>query len=234
MAGNMENKAGAHFKAAKEKFHKRDVEGAIQELDQAIQINPENLEYILLRGDYLFRLDKYQLACNDFTKVIERSDDIDDLEIAYGWRAHCYEGLGRVDEALSDVDWQIEHGFIHTSTYGWRASLEMKAGSAENAIRSLTLAHQMAPDAEDFLLKRAHAYYAAKRYSESLDDLNQLLTFKERLFPTYLAAVYYWRAKIYYRFGMMTEALADLNEDMRLSGKDAFTNILDCIKMLEQ
>ena len=54
MVGNMENKAGSHFKDAKEKFHKRDVEGAIQELNQAIQIDPKNLEYILLRGDYLF------------------------------------------------------------------------------------------------------------------------------------------------------------------------------------
>lgn len=229
----MENKAEFHFKTAKEKFNKRDVESAIQELNQAIQIDPDNFEYILLRGDYLFRLDKHQLACDDFTKVIERSDDMDDLEFAYGWRAHCYEYLGKVDKAIADVDWQIEHGFILPSTYAWRASLKMKIGATEDAINSLTQAHESSPDAEDFLLKRAHAYYAAKRYSEALDDLNQILTFKDRLFPTYLAAVYYWRAKIYYRFGMMTEALADLNEDMRLSGKDTFTTILDCIKLLE-
>jgi tetratricopeptide (TPR) repeat protein len=211
----------------------RDVEGAIQELDSAIQYDPESIEYILLRGDYLFRFDKHQLACDDFTKVIERSDDIDDLEFAYGWRAHCYEYLGKVDKAIADVDWQIVHGFIHDSTYAWRASLKMKIGDIEDAISNLTTAHQMAPDAEDYLLKRAHAYYASKRYSEALNDLNQILTFKERLFHKYLAAVFLWRAKTHYRLGMMTEALADLNEYMRLNGKNTFTNISDCLQLLE-
>jgi len=209
------------------------VEGAIQELDSAIQYDPENLEYILLRRDYLFRFDKYQLACDDFTRVIECSDDIDDLEFAYGWRAHCYEYLGKVDEAIADVDWQIEHGFVSDTNLAWRASLKVKVGDIEGAITSLTLAHQIAPDAEDYLLKRAHAYYAAKRYSEALDDLNQILTFKERLFHKYLAAVYFWRAKTNYRLGMMTEALADLNEDMRLNGKDTFATISDCLHLLE-
>ena len=67
---NMESKADIHFKTAKEKFRKRDVEGAIRELDQAIQYDPMNIEYVLLRGDYLFRLDKHMLSCEDFTKVI--------------------------------------------------------------------------------------------------------------------------------------------------------------------
>ena len=150
----MENNAGIHFKIAKEKFHKRDVEGAIQELNDAIELDPENLEYILLRGDYLFRLDKHHLSCEDFTKVIKNSDDINDLETAYGWRAHCYEYLGKVNEAIADVDWQIEHGFIHESTYAWHASLKTKVGDIEGAINSLTLAHQMRLDVEDFLLKR--------------------------------------------------------------------------------
>ncbi len=230
----MENKADYHFKAAKEKFYKRDVEGAIQELNQAVEIDPENLEYILLRGDYLFCFDKHQLACDDFTKVIEFSGDIDDLEIAYGWRAHCYEYLDKVDEAIADVDWQIEHGFVTSTKLAWRASLKIKVGATEDAISSLTLAHQIDPDAEDYLLKRAHAYYATKKYAEALDDLNQILTFKERLFHTYLAAVYLWRAKTHYRLGMLTEALADLNEDMRMSDKDTFTNISDCIELLEK
>ncbi len=229
----MENKAESHFKAAKEKFHKRDVEDAIQELDQAIQIDPENLEYILLRGDYLFRLDKYRLACDDFTKVIERSNDIDDLEVAYGWRAHCYRGLRKFRETIGDLDWQIEHGFVTANKLAWRAELKTEIGYLEGAISDYSAAHQMAADAEDFLLKRAHTYYAAKRYSEALDDLNQILTFKERLFHTYLAAVYLWRGKTHYRLGMMTEALSDFNEDMRLSGKDTFTDISDCIEILE-
>ncbi len=233
MVGNMENTASSHFKVAKEKFHNRDVEGAIQELDQAIQIEPDNLEITLLRADYLFRLDKYQLACDDFTKVIECSDDIDDLELAYSWRAHCYRGLRKFRETIEDLDWQIDHGFVTANKLAWRAELKTEIGYFEGAIRDYSAAHQIAPDAEDLLLGRAHAYYATKRYSEALNDLNQILTFKERLFHTYLATIYYWRAKIYYRFGMMTEALADLNEDMRLSRKDTFTNILDCIKLLE-
>ena len=122
----MENKAEIYFKTGKEKFHNRDVEGAIQELYDAVQDDPENIAYILLRGDYLFRLDKCQLASEDFTKVIERSCDIDDLEIAYAWRAHCMEGLGKVNEAITDVDWQIEHGFVTANKFAWHASLKMK------------------------------------------------------------------------------------------------------------
>src|SRR5690349_18371642 len=122
----MENEAEKHFKTAKEKFRSRDVEGAIQELNKAIQIDPNNIEYILLRGDYLFRLDNYKLALDDFTIVIEHSQDLDDLETAYGWRAHCYRGLRKFPETIADLDWQIEHGFETANKYAWRADLKME------------------------------------------------------------------------------------------------------------
>lgn len=229
----MAQEADTYVQKAKEKFRDSDVEGAIQELNHAISLEPDNIEYHLLRGDYLYRLDKHQLALEDFTKVIDSTEDKNDLEIAYSKLAHCHRGLRQFHETILDLDWLIEHGFATANKYAWRAELKTELGYLEDAINDYTVAHQMAPEAEDFLLGRAHTNYAAKQYNESLNDLNEMLSSKKQFSPMYLAAIYYWRAKVHYKLGVMSEALSDFNENMRLSGKEIVSNISDCVQILD-
>ncbi len=215
----MKQDAEYYFKQSRAKWYNRDnwdVQGSLADLDRAIQLDPENLEYRRIRGDLRHFSDKHQEAIEDLTKIIETSKDMDELAAAYSKRASSHEHLGRIDELLEDLDWLIEHGFDSGDRYSWRGFHRLQSGDTEGAIRDFTAAHRLMPENYDALLQRAQAFYKAKNYPEAIKDLDRILAEKEKQNPLHLAVVYYWRAKARYKLDLSDDALNDFNEAMRL------------------
>jgi len=67
-----------YFQQALEKLRNRHP-GALADLEQAIQLDPENPRYYLECGSLRFKLDEFQAAFEDFSRVILFSQDLDIL-----------------------------------------------------------------------------------------------------------------------------------------------------------
>src|SRR5258708_39716277 len=92
-----------YFEQAKRKLRNGDTKASLHDLDEAVKHDPDNYEYYLARADQRFRLDYYEAAIEDFTKIIENSQDLEDLRVAHSYRALCYESLGHTNELLADM-----------------------------------------------------------------------------------------------------------------------------------
>jgi tetratricopeptide (TPR) repeat protein len=215
----MQQEADFFFKRSDERFRNDDIEGGTADLDQAIFLSPDNLQYLWQRALWRYQTDAYEAAVQDFNRIITLTSHIEDLESAYSTRALCYERLGRVQDLIADLDWLIDHGFGSDTTYSWRGDHLYQLGQYEAAIRDFTEAHLLSPDSEDFVLQRAHANFQAKHYEAALQDFTRVLESAEH-HPNYLRAIYHWRGMTYFNLGREAEALEDFHQEMRLRGAE--------------
>ena len=223
----MKQTASEYYQNALEKFRRGDLTGAIANLDRVIDLNPDSLAYYLERGDWKYRLDDLPSAIQDFDRVISSSQDKDDLREAHSKRAICLNELkGDSLELLPDLDWLIEHGFGTGNIYSWRGTVKLNWGQPEAAIADFTQAHRLEA-IPMYLLKRAHAYYAAHQYDSAIQDLTRIIDSKHGWPSTLISVVHYWRAKAYYKTGLDKEALDDLNQQLRLEGRGPVPTIED-------
>jgi tetratricopeptide (TPR) repeat protein len=213
----MQQEADFFFKRSDERFRNDDIAGGTADLDQAIILSPDNLQYLWQRALWRYQTDAYEAAIADFNKIIGLTVHVEDLESAYSTRALCYERLGKYEALIKDLDWLIEHGFGTETTYSWRGDHKYQLGYFEDAVRDFTEAHLLAPDSDDFLLQRAHANYQARRYEDALRDFTQVMTAAEH-HPNYLVAIYHWRGMTYFNLSLEVEALEDFHQEMRLRG----------------
>jgi tetratricopeptide (TPR) repeat protein len=211
----MTQDAAYYAKRSSERFESGDIEGGDADLNRAIELDPDNVEYRWERGRFRYNAEEYALMVEDISKIVEVSSDLDDLQEAYILLSIAYDALGQDQELIAALDWRINHGG-DASCYDWRANLRLKAGDSEGAIDDLTKALEMAPGNTTFQLQRARAYYFAKRYEAAIADLTQIFDSDESA-PRFLAIVYSWRGRAYYHLGEYDKALADFNKDMVLS-----------------
>ena len=85
--------------SARIKVEKGDYQGAIADLTQALQLNPNNLEAYYLRANAYYHLENYQGAIADFTQAITLNPD---YVGAYTGRGIAYLNLGDKPKALED------------------------------------------------------------------------------------------------------------------------------------
>lgn len=75
-----------------------DKDAALVAANQALDRFPDQRELLFLKGDVMVALGRCEEAANCFTRIIE----IDPDAHVYAQRAHCYDMLGRAEEAEAD------------------------------------------------------------------------------------------------------------------------------------
>ncbi|GIK67201.1 MAG: hypothetical protein BroJett018_49950 [Chloroflexota bacterium] len=214
-----------YFERSEERLKNGQIGGGLADLDYAIRLDPNFLEGYRRRAEFRYDGKEYQLAIEDLTKIIELSDDIDEIADCRKKRAICYEHVGLYWELVKDLDWLIENGFGTVTRYDWRGLHKFRAGDFEAAIRDFSEAYKMSPDISTYLLQRGYSYYYAHRYEEAIQDFNTILESYES-HPLFLRAVYIWRGRTYFKMGEHDKALKDFNEELRLIGNEPFSSAL--------
>ena len=79
----------------------RQYANTIQELDKAIQLDPDDAEAYFNRGVAYGELGQYQTAINDYTKAIQLDTD---NALAYANRGYSYRKLGQHERGGADQD----------------------------------------------------------------------------------------------------------------------------------
>jgi tetratricopeptide (TPR) repeat protein len=248
--GGTERDAAYYHQRAQVRFRYHDFDGGFADLDEAIRLDPTNPEFYWSRAlcryqravwDSSIPMDietilsrqqrNLELAEADFARMIALSSDAEQQAEAYRKRLSCHRYLGQFENAITDANWLIEHGFGDGTTYEWRGICRRKLGHLEEAIHDLTIAVQSLPDYYP-RYERARAYYQARQYRQAIQDLTEILSSHD-VHQHDLGLMYQWRAFAYYRLGEFENSFHDFNQVQQLHGQPPFPDVASYVQSIQ-
>ncbi len=140
------DRADAHFQAGVELESQGQVEEAIAQYDEALQINPANADYYFRRGGSYGRLGQYDKALEDLSEAIR----LDSGHVgAYSTRGITYFLLGEHQKAIDDYNQAIERLPEIGEFYVNRAKAHTRLGDDEAAARDVDKAVELGFDEDE-------------------------------------------------------------------------------------
>ncbi len=125
------------------KLRNGDYEGAIADFNLAIDLEPRNSRYYLLRGNAKKLNRDYAGAIADYTRAIELEREYKD--VMFTTRAGARELTGDLDGAIADYSRAIEIDPKFGGTYKLRGFARQKKGDLAGAAADFAQAERLAP-----------------------------------------------------------------------------------------
>ncbi|MEH1924174.1 tetratricopeptide repeat protein [Nostoc sp.] len=224
---------------------------ALEDFTEAINLAPEEVEYLTVRGMTYCQMQRYPEALQDFNRVIE-------LNPNYQWaianRGVTYRLMYRYDEALQDCNRAIELDPNDQWALAHRGVTYCYMQRYPESLRDLDHAIKLDPNYQWAIASRGDTYRYMQRYNEALQDFNRAIEldanfqwapatgfrgFIYRQMQRYSEAPqdldraivanpnYQWvlarRGDTYRQMQRYTEALQDLNRAIELDPKDSWS-----------
>ena len=182
------------FEKGVTKYEAHDFEGAIIELNKAIEMNPESANAYMARGAARASMKNIHAAIDDFSKAIEISPEHCEL---YKNRGRAYMQLAtnevskrneHIKNAVEDLNKAIT--IIPDDPMVWYfrgfAKARCKDYSQYQAIDDLSEAIALKPDYADAMLERATCLLQEQNFDAALKDFNNAFEIKEGSAISYL------------------------------------------------
>jgi len=224
------------------------TDAALEAASKALQLDPALLNGLILRGGLYQQTGAYEAGIADFTRLLQiiendtsTDDDVsmepksqieyerhmpkrDQMDMARICRINCNAALGRIEDALRDIEVFLETGdtIMQAYAHGFLGDQHMEKGQLEAAIQEYERAVQLSPAEHEYRLKRVDACIAQKKFSEAMPDLAFLASREqepksaiERLSSILerepdLALARKWRGFAYFELGQAAHAVEDL------------------------
>ncbi len=176
---------------------------AVETFSKAIDLGSHETGLYVGRAEALYKLHQYEEALRDISKALN-----DKPYHVYGYmvRAAIYsDGLGKAQEAVSDLTTAIRINPGNPAAYYMRGALFLRMGQLDAALQDVSKAILLGgPDG--LVEKRALILEKLGRYSEAIEDLTFLLNNKPQD-----AEILSQRGWCYLCLGDMDNALADFD-----------------------
>lgn len=189
------------------RIRKGDLKGAIQEFDQALQINPQFAEAYYRRGGVRFDLGDRQGAIIDYTQALQLKPDSAE---AYFGRGLTRLALGELEGALEDANQALHYAPNHAAACNLRGTAYQRLGKVPEAIASLKQAAQLYLEQKD-----------VTNCQRCLDRIKQLQTTSVRPVPLIQIAEFFQQAVQKFHQGDYRRALEDFNWLIQVDARDA-------------
>jgi tetratricopeptide (TPR) repeat protein len=157
-----------------DKFKGEDYEGCIDDLSQAIDLNPEDGVWILykLRGDAKFRLGQNEAALLDYSEVIRLEPN---NSMGYLARSLIHLQNESYDQAIADFDSVLDRHLEldeddKFASYIRRGYAKLHMDLFTEAILDLSQAIMLRPEDPDAYYYRAEAYKELHEYKSAISD----------------------------------------------------------------
>ncbi len=198
-SNNYYGKAGKFVESAKRKNAEGDLQGALEDLNRALELEPENIELYCFRGDLKIKMGDRSAGFKDFEKAMEIEPDSPKVHFA---RAMAYtlgndgkfwsEGAD-FDAAIGDYSRLIELLPDNPLPYYYRGMCRISSPNYPDtyAIDDFNKVLDINPNFVDALTNRGIAKYNLGNYPGAYADLHQAIEIE----PRYDVA-YFWRAKV--------------------------------------
>jgi len=188
-------------------------EEAIARLDKILEIQPNYLDALLLKGNLLSdALNRYDEAIACFSGLIQKWPDCAD---AYAARGLARARTNDLHEAIEDFNRALKINPRLASALACRGACYGNHGEHRKALADLTEAIRLDPSMAIAYVWRGNSYRALDDYTKALADYDEAIRRNPKLDYAYAA-----RGRFYQSRRKLDEALADLNEAVRLDPAD--------------
>ncbi|PCJ87758.1 MAG: hypothetical protein COA57_04175 [Flavobacteriales bacterium] len=172
------------------KLIRNDVDGALADLNIAIEHYPQYHENYNGRGNAKQQLGDYEGAIQDYDKAIELKRDFFQ---AYINRGNAKVNMHEYEEAIRDFTIGIGYKQDFAKGYGSRALVKMKIEDYKGALLDYIKAIELQPENPAFYFKRGKTLLQMEQFQNAVEDLSKAI----ELLPDYYDAyVTRGRAKI--------------------------------------
>ena len=156
---------------ARAKYYKDDDNGALKDLEKAIELNPSDSFIFRFRAKVFNYLENYNGAIQDISKVIE----LDSKPSDYVLRAKNYIKLNDYNKAILDYSKAIELNPEEDSHYVGRASAKKELKDYSGAIIDYTKAIEINPTESKYYSARGVFKFNLKDYPSAILDFDRAI-----------------------------------------------------------
>ena len=195
-----------------------EVELAIADYNQAIEINPEIAEAYINRGLLYNEQGKVELAIADYNQAIEINPQFAEV---YNNRGLLYVEQGEVELAIADYSQAIEINPQFAEAYINRGNLYDEQGEVELAIADYSQALKINPQSALAYYNRGRLYQEQGEIELAIADYNQAIEINPQF-----AEAYYNRGRLYQEQREIELAIADYSQALKINPQfaDAYSN----------
>ena len=210
----LSNPNPSNYKDRAEVYRKnRRHKDAVQDLNQALTISPNDANAQLQRGQNYFEEGMYPEAISDFSGAVKSDPKYAD---AIAMRGRSYNRLKNWSKAIDDANTLMQMRPDSAEAYLIRGTAYDGSGNYTNAVADLTKAIQLNAKEAKAYYYRADAYQEQGDYQKSVDDYTQAVTLQ----PNYRAA-YLGRAWSDYKLKKDEDAVKDASKAIKFDNASA-------------
>jgi tetratricopeptide (TPR) repeat protein len=207
IAPKPKRESGVVLKESQEAFERRDFDGAIKLLTEAIDGNPQLAPALVLRGFAYAAKEDYAKAIEDYSAALKLEPN-DDRPLIF--RAATYQAMKEFKKAIEDYTKLIERKPDDIEPLCSRGLCYAQSGEEKKAFEDFDKAVSIAPKSAVARQLRGSAHADAGRKTEALTDFKEAINIDPNNPATYL-----YRAHLYLVEDQPEDALADFEEVMR-------------------
>jgi len=201
--------ASEFFTQGLQKFNRGDDRSAIEEFNQALQLNPDFAEAYSYRARIRQKKGDYLGAAQDYSQVLRISPS--------NAEAYCHRGLIRAElgdrwGATQDYNQALQIDSNHIKTYLNRSLMRVELEDYQGAITDCDAVLKINPNLPKAYLNRGLARFELDDYQNAMDDFNQALQINPNLAEAYLN-----RGASKVALGEYQAAIADFNQAIHLN-----------------
>jgi len=200
-----------------------DIEAAIDNFTEAIELNPDHFFAHLNRGDCFGKKHQYERAVKDYSRAIELDDRSAE---AYFNRGLCYADQGKRGRAVTDYTKTIELDPQNKLAYMNRGLCYSEQGRHEQAIRDFSRAIELDPDLAWAYMWRGICRKALGRDYHAIIDLNKAVELNPNSVLLYLI-----RGALFMHTTSYENAAVDFRKAVELDPDDAYARIWLCLAL---
>jgi tetratricopeptide (TPR) repeat protein len=210
--------AFAFYKRGNAYYGKGDHDRAISDYNQAIRLNPSDVNSRSNRGAAYARKRDYDRAIEDYDEAIRLNPNNAD---AFSNRGVAYARKGDYDRAIQDYDEAARLNPNHANALYGRGNAYRRKGDYDRAIQNYDEAIRLSPNHANAFSNRGIAYSHKRDYARAIQSYDEAI----RLNPNYVNA-FYNRGNAYRRNGDYQRAVLDYDQVIRLNPKhvNAYSN----------
>ena len=182
--------AGIYVKRAQANFARDNFESALEDANQAVEIDNEFLDAYLIRGDILVANGSYGEAIEDYTVIIENSAD---NHLVLFQRAKAYAQISETESALLDLETALEANPDYAPAFNTRGDIYADEGDLEQAIEAYTQAIRIDPGDVSARFSRGVTLTRNEQYDSARVDFLTVLDLRPDFVESYrgLGDLYY-------------------------------------------
>ncbi len=202
--------AQAHIGRARQMINQaQDFDGAMKELDIALQLDPKNPFVHVWRGIDLNRMNRYAEAIGEFNQALAINPK---MWGALNGRGYAYFSSGDSGKALADYNAAIELDPKQAPPYLGRGIVFSSMGEQQRAVDDLTNATRLGPDLWQAYSNLGFVYNKMRQFDKAVPAFDEAL----RLAPKN-ASAYNGRAWANMNLGNNDAAIPDLKQAIILA-----------------